>query len=51
MIIRVFRARVQPGMANAFERMVRELSILLVEDQKGLLATQASLLEAMLMSS
>jgi heme-degrading monooxygenase HmoA len=38
MIIRVFRARVQSGMANAFERMVQELSIPLVEAQKGLLA-------------
>jgi heme-degrading monooxygenase HmoA len=35
MIIRVFRARVQPGMGATHERMVRDLSIPLVESQQG----------------
>jgi heme-degrading monooxygenase HmoA len=38
MIIRIFRARMQPGMNAEFERMVLELSIPLVEAQKGLIA-------------
>jgi heme-degrading monooxygenase HmoA len=38
MIVRVFRARVRPGMDNEFERMVRELSIPLVDRQRGLIA-------------
>jgi heme-degrading monooxygenase HmoA len=38
MIIRVFRARTHPGKQADFERKVKELSIPLVQSQKGLLA-------------
>lgn len=38
MIIRVFRARVRPGMGEAHERLMRELSMPLVEAQRGLVA-------------
>lgn len=38
MIIHVFRARVQPGKRDDFERMVVDVSTPLVEAQKGLVA-------------
>jgi hypothetical protein len=38
MIIRVFRARTHPGKQADFETKVKELSIPLVQSQKGLLA-------------
>jgi heme-degrading monooxygenase HmoA len=41
MLIRVFRARVKPGMGATQERMVRELSMPLMERQPGLIAFYA----------
>ncbi len=38
MIVRVFRAQVRPGMGDAFERLVREISIPLIDTQEGLVA-------------
>ncbi len=38
MIIRIFRAKVRPGKQAQFERMVEQLSIPLVQAQKGMLA-------------
>lgn len=38
MIIRVFRARVHPGMQEQFKEKVQQLSIPLVQRQKGLIA-------------
>src|SRR5579859_1652742 len=37
-ILRVFRARARPGMGATHERMMRELSMPLVEAQRGLIA-------------
>ena len=37
MVIRVFRAHVQPGRQAEFEAMARRLSLPLVEKQKGLI--------------
>lgn len=41
MVIRVFRARVQPGRQADFEAMARRLSLPLVQKQKGLLGFHA----------
>ena len=38
MIVRDFRALVRPGMGDEFERMVREISIPLVDRREGLVA-------------
>ena len=38
MIIRVFRAKVRPGKQAQFERMVEQLSIPLIQAQKGMVA-------------
>ncbi|HEX9012346.1 MAG TPA: antibiotic biosynthesis monooxygenase family protein [Anaerolineaceae bacterium] len=38
MIIRIFRAKVRPGKQAEFERMVEQLSIPLVQAQRGMLA-------------
>lgn len=38
MIIRVFRAQVHPGMQQQFKKKVQQLSIPLVQRQKGLVA-------------
>ena len=38
MIIRIFRAKVRPGKQAQFERMVEQLSIPLVQAQKGMIA-------------
>jgi quinol monooxygenase YgiN len=38
MIIRIFRAKVRPGKQAQFERMVQQLSIPLVQAQKGMIA-------------
>jgi len=41
MVIRVFRARVQPGKQAEFEALARRLSVPLVQKQKGLLGFYA----------
>ena len=41
MIIRVFHARARSGMGEAHERLMRELSMPLVEAQRGLIAFYA----------
>lgn len=41
MIVRVFRARVQPGMQAEFERLVNEVLIPLVEAHNGLIMRYA----------
>jgi heme-degrading monooxygenase HmoA len=41
MVIRVFRARVQPGRQAEFEAMARRLSVPLVQKQKGMLGFYA----------
>jgi heme-degrading monooxygenase HmoA len=41
MVIRVFRAHVQPGRQADFEAMARRLSLPLVQKQKGLLGFHA----------
>ena len=41
MVIRVFRAHVQPGRQADFEAMARRLSVPLVRNQKGLLCFYA----------
>ena len=38
MIVRVFRAVAQPGQAPVLERMLRELSIPIVDGRDGLVA-------------
>jgi len=41
MIIRVFRAKVRPGKADEFERLVREQSVPMVKKQRGVIAVYA----------
>jgi hypothetical protein len=41
MVIRVFRARVQPGKQADFEALARRLSVPLVQKQQGLLGFYA----------